>query len=325
MHVVIVNKVKIPVFAYGGTERVIWDLAKSLVKLGHRVTFLVPEGSFCDFAQVAFFDINLPLRNQIPANADVVHFNFSPQELNIKKPYVITEHFNSALGIELDVNSIFISKDHAQRYDSECYVYNGLDWSAYGKVDWSVERKNYHFLAKAETRTKNLRGAISVAKKAGIDLDVLGGHRFSFKRGYPWTLSPRIKYHGMVGGEVKLKLLNRSQGLIFPVRWFEPFGLAVIESMYFGAPVFATPYGSLPELVPEWAGQLSVDSNELVNAIHSRTFEKERIHQHVVENFNSDKMATGYLDKYNKVIAGESLNKKPPKTHKKYNKLYWIN
>jgi hypothetical protein len=52
MHVLIVNRHRIPVFAYGGTERVIWDLARSLTRRGHTVTFLVPKGSRCDFARV---------------------------------------------------------------------------------------------------------------------------------------------------------------------------------------------------------------------------------------------------------------------------------
>lgn len=39
MHILFVNQAPIPVFAYGGTERVIWDLGKSLVKLGHRVSY----------------------------------------------------------------------------------------------------------------------------------------------------------------------------------------------------------------------------------------------------------------------------------------------
>jgi hypothetical protein len=52
MHILFVNHAPIPVFAYGGTERVIWDLGKSLVGLGHRVSYLVPQGSHCDFAQV---------------------------------------------------------------------------------------------------------------------------------------------------------------------------------------------------------------------------------------------------------------------------------
>ena len=56
MHVLLVNHAPIPVFAYGGTERVIWDLGRALVQMGHRVSYLVPEGSHCDFAQV------LPIR-----------------------------------------------------------------------------------------------------------------------------------------------------------------------------------------------------------------------------------------------------------------------
>ena len=36
MHVLLVNTTPIPVYAYGGTERVIWDLGKSLVKQGHK-------------------------------------------------------------------------------------------------------------------------------------------------------------------------------------------------------------------------------------------------------------------------------------------------
>ena len=45
MHILIAHESPIPVTAYGGTERVIWDLARGLVARGHRVTFLVPDGS----------------------------------------------------------------------------------------------------------------------------------------------------------------------------------------------------------------------------------------------------------------------------------------
>ena len=67
--------------------------------------------------------------------------------------------------------------------------------------------------------------------------------------GLRFTLSQRIRFHGMVAGERKSALLRQSSGLIFPVVWHEPFGLAVVESLYMGAPVFATPYGALPEIV----------------------------------------------------------------------------
>ena len=52
MHVLLINNSSIPVYAYGGTERVIWDLGAELVRRGHRVSYLVPGGSRCDFAAV---------------------------------------------------------------------------------------------------------------------------------------------------------------------------------------------------------------------------------------------------------------------------------
>jgi hypothetical protein len=52
MHVLLVHNGRIPVFKYGGTERVIWDLGRALKQLGHEVTYLVPRGSHCDFANI---------------------------------------------------------------------------------------------------------------------------------------------------------------------------------------------------------------------------------------------------------------------------------
>ncbi len=62
-------------------------------------------------------------------------------------------------------------------------------------------------------------------------------------------------------------LLNQSKGLIFPVLWHEPFGLAITESLFYGCPIFGTPYGALPEIVQSEYGFLSNDSKELINAI----------------------------------------------------------
>lgn len=325
MHIVIVNLAPIPVYAYGGTERVIWDLAKSLVECGHRVTFLVPQGSSCNFAQVLELRADQTLASQIPATADVVHFNFLPDTMHLGVPYVVTEHGNSPVGKLLDRNTVFVSKNHAQRHGSESFVYNGLDWAAYGAVDWQRRREGFHFLGKAAWRVKNVAGAIDLAHQVRQPLNVLGGHRFNFKRGVRLTFSPRIRFHGMVGGNVKTQLLNGSKGLVFPVRWHEPFGLAVIESMYFGAPVFSTPYGALPELVPDWAGCLSNKAQELAQAMHvSERFDGPRIQQHVVEHFNAHTMAQGYVQKYQQVMAGKSLNTQQPCAKQPFDKLDWI-
>ena len=323
MNVLIANMSSIPVYAYGGTERVIWDLAKQLVNFGHQVTFLVPKGSHCDFAKVIEMDPYTSIAAQIPTDIDIVHFQFQPNVTGLNVPYVVTEHGNAQLEEHLNQNTIFVSRDHAQRHNSDSYVLNGLDWSNYGEVDWKQERNYYHFLGKAAWRLKNVKGAIHIAKKANQQLRVLGGDRFNFKRGLRLTFSPQIKFHGMVGGEEKLSLLNGSKGLIFPVRWHEPFGLDIIESMYFGSPVFSTPYGAIPELVPNECGLLSNNADVLVDAINMQKFDPLYCQQHVVNHFNAEKMAQGYLEKYRKVMRGEQLNDFQPSLVTNCQKLAW--
>lgn len=324
MKIVIVNRASVPVFAYGGTERVIWDLAKGLVELGHEVIFLVPKGSQCEFAQVLVLDDKKSLEEQIPVDADLVHFQFQADFSKLNKPYVVTEHGNTAVGMVLDKNTIFVSSNHAKRHGSECFVLNGLDWRAYGDVDWNHERRHHHFLGKAAWRVKNVNGAIRVAKNARVCLHVLGGVRFNFKRGIRLTFSPHIRFHGMVGGPEKLELLKGSLGLIFPVRWHEPFGLAVIESMYFGCPVFATPYGALPELVPAHCGVLATSAITLSQAISSRSFDSQEIHRHAVENFNHRRMTEDYVKLYLKVLGGDSLNAQVPCMTENFEQLPWF-
>jgi glycosyltransferase involved in cell wall biosynthesis len=314
MKILIVNTSVIPVNKYGGTERVIWDLGKELVQLGHEVTYLVQAESSCPFAKVIFLDSTKPLAQQIPDEIDFVHFNFAFNE-EISKPYLITHHGNRNDFYEFDVNSVFVSENHAARFGSQSFVHNGLDWNNYEKPNLTNERNYFHFLGKAAWRLKNVQGAIDVILKTKKEkLKVLGGHRFNINMGFRFTPSPRIRFHGMIGGEEKNQLLQNSKGLIFPVKWHEPFGLAITESLYFGCPVFGTPYGSLTEIVHKEVGLLSNSSAILSEAIeNANSFSKIKCHEYANEMFNSKKMALSYLEKYNIILNGGQLNENPPK------------
>lgn len=324
MNILLVNLAPIPVFAYGGTERVIWDLGKALSEAGHRVTYLVPEGSTCPFASVIPIQKHLSWSAQIPADTDVAHFHFDPQE-DIDRPWLMTEHTNNAQNPPLPLNTVFVSANHAARYNSSVFVHNGLDWSSYARPTLlpMSARPRYHFLGKAAWRVKNVQGAIDVALRAGQELDVLGGTRLNIKRGFRWTWSPRIHFHGMVGGSVKFDLLDRSRGLIFPVRWHEPFGLAVIESLYFGAPVYATPYGALPELVPPEVGTLSTDGACLAEAVQRGGFDPRACHEHAAKHFTHHLMAQQYLQVYERILAGERLHAQAPQRQGAFKQLPW--
>ncbi|MBB6612738.1 glycosyltransferase family 4 protein [Pontibacter sp. Tf4] len=314
MHILIVNNTRIPVTTYGGTERVIWYLGKELTDLGHKVTYLVNQGSHCPFADVLFLDPAKPMAAQIPDDVDVVHFNIMPPAEGIGKPYIYTLHGNHTNPEPLDINTTFVSRNHASRYNSASFVHNGMDWNDYGPVQLDNKRNYFHFLGNAAWRVKNVKGAIKVISGVkGGKLKVLGGNRLNIKMGFRLTLNPNIQFHGMVGGAEKLRLLQGSKGLVFPVRWHEPFGLAITESLYFGCPVLGTPYGSLPELVPAEVGFLSNNSRDLTEA--ARTIDKysrKRCHEYAADLFNSRLMAERYLEKYATVLNGQTLNQEKP-------------
>ncbi len=302
----------LPVTTYGGTERVVWYLGHELSRLGHDVYFLAADGTKCDFASVITFDPSKTIEQHIPAGIDIVHFQGAVPK-GFPFPHVVTIHGNKAMD-DMSLNSIFVSGDHAHRFGSESFVYNGLDWDDYGPVEFDSPRGYYHFLGKAAWRVKNVRGAISVINDIpGGRLEVLGGYRFNFKMGMRFTFSPKVHFHGMVGGEEKLIWLKGSRGLVFPVTWNEPFGLAITESLYCGAPVFGTPYGSLPELVAPEVGFLTDSHSTMVDhLLHGYNYSPRLCHEYARDKFNSKVMAMEYLKKYEKVLNGETLNTASP-------------
>jgi glycosyltransferase involved in cell wall biosynthesis len=315
MRILIANDAVIPVARYGGTERVIWYLGRELVRLGHRVTYLARAGSSCPFGEVLTWDRDRPLRELVPDDVDVVHVHHQPAKAEgLARPVVYTLHGQGSRPVVLDRNTVFVSRSQARRFGSSCFVHNGLDWDDYGKPDLSAPRGYVHFLGDAGWKVKNVRGAIRVAAAAGERLYVLGGTRLNFRMGFRLTLSPRVRFFGWVGGEEKLRLLSGSKALVFPVRWQEPFGLAIIESLYFGCPVFGTPYGALPEIVTPEFGFLSTRASELADALRaSAQYDRRRCHEYAAEAFGARRMALGYLALYEKAVAGEPLNATPPR------------
>jgi len=324
MNILLAHYSVIPVITYGGTQRDIWYLGRELVKMGHGVTYLVAEGSSCDFANVMYWDRSKPLNEQIPEKIDIVNTHY-PFGGPLDKPYVASIHGNRS-NVELSRNTTFVSRDHARRFNAEAFVYNGMDWDDYGQVNINAKREYYHFLGKAAWRIKNLRGTIKIIQRSkGERLKVLGGKRINLKMGFRFTMDPRIKFTGMVGGEVKNNLIQGSKGLLFPIRWNEPFGLAIPESLYFGCPVFCTPYGSLPELVTEDFGFLSNKSDEIIEALKNiDSYSREKCHDYAREVFNSKKMAESYLAIYEKVLNGEQLNFGLPRQMEEIRMLPWF-
>jgi len=129
MRILIVYHSVIPAIKYGGTERVIWYLGKALVSMGHEVTYLVNEGSYCDFAKVIYIDNTRSFHESIPTDIDVIHFNETPPEPEkIKKPYVVTIHGNIPISSISLILIPYLSRK-IMRPDMDLLLMSTMDWT----------------------------------------------------------------------------------------------------------------------------------------------------------------------------------------------------
>jgi len=292
----------LPALKYGGTERVVWGLARALTDLGHSVTLLAPAGSTSSFCQVQIYRPDRPIAQQVPDGTDLVHVQNAALPVETY-PSISTLHGNAAPDAPRHPNTVYVSQDHARRHNGDCYVYNGLYWAEYAKPNLALPRSHVHFLGRAAWRIKSVRGAIRISRRAGHKLVVMGGTRLNITMGFRLTLARHVSFAGMVDDATKAKVMQASRGLLYPVLWNEPFGLAMIESLYYGAPVFGSARGSLPELIGPDVGTLSNNEADLVAALvdpdpkHPHT-----CHAYAAEQFCAARMAGDYLNVYEHVL-----------------------
>lgn len=312
MHVCIVVNAHIPAFLYGGTERVVVWLGRGLQEMGHEVSYLAPKGSRLDFAPVHELDAERPVEAQMPAGVDILHLH-SDLEWPRETPFCMTRHGNTHFARTFHPNTIFCSSKHARNHGAEAFVHLGLDPREYGEPDFEArESARWIFLGKAAWKVKNLKGCVALTRSAGQQLDVLGGTRLNFKMGFRFTPDRHVHFHGMVGGEKKHRLMRAARGLLFPVLWDEPGATAVVESLYFGLPVLATPYGCLPEQVTPEVGVLSNSESELAEAARQAgRYDRRAIHEHWKNHFTYRHMAGKYAGYYERILDGETLHPAP--------------
>jgi glycosyltransferase involved in cell wall biosynthesis len=152
-------------------------------------------------------------------------------------------------------------------------IYNPTDIERFHLQEAAAEPRYLAFLGRI-TSNKGADTAIEVAKRTGLKLKIAGnisneeGGREFFETRIRPQLGEQIEYVGPVDDAAKQRLLGGAQAMLFPIRWNEPFGIVMIESLACGTPVIATRCASTPEVIRHGhTGFLCDSTDELVQAV----------------------------------------------------------
>jgi len=113
-----------------------------------------------------------------------------------------------------------------------------------------------------------------------------------------------VRWVGSVGGAQKAELLRGARAVLFPLRWDEPGGTAVVEALAAGVPVVAMRRGVLPELVEHGVTGWLADTEEEFAGYLTRVDELDRHACRAVaeRRFSPAAMATRYETFYRHVL-----------------------
>jgi glycosyltransferase involved in cell wall biosynthesis len=159
---------------------------------------------------------------------------------------------------------------------------------------------------------KGYDDAIKVAEKAGVKIKVAG-----YKPGYVTTddyynkIMKMIEdyaaadFVGKVEREEVPKYFGAAKATLFPIKWPEPFGLVMIESMACGTPVIAYDNGAVKEIVTDGETGFVVPSGDIdamVDAVKKiDSIDRSKCRERVTKLFTFDKMVDSYLDYYREI------------------------
>lgn len=300
----------------GALTRLAYNIANGLHELGCEIIFLSHNGAFTSEFGTIYYNKGLHNheRDTLLSSVDIAHF-VSPKRYNTKIPSITTWANNSNDFTTLDKNTVFVSKHSANLHNSNVYIYPSLNWDKYEKFNHKTEKENMSFLGNCELKSKNFNGAVSVAIKANSKLHVIGN-----KCGI--TNNSNVIIYGYLNDIEKVKILNSTKALIFPIIEHETFGLVVIEAMYYGNYILGTTYGALSEIVTPTTGFLSNDSSQLAKAFITMSFNPLECHNRAKE-FNIINSAKQYIEHYKTIINGKDLHCNNPTLLRKIEPLEW--
>lgn len=316
-----------PPRGYGASELIAGQLASGLTDRGHEVQlFAAAESSaavracisFPEAARAESFDqrefIHVVRALRAITDCDVVHNHCvvagPPLAGFCDRPFVTTLHYLSPM-VRAFPGERYIAVSESQRQalpDLNVIgaVPNGVDLANF---PLSLAHDDYLLFLGRFHPNKGADCAIAAAQRLGRRLIIAApappdDQQEWFDAIIRPQLRDKIEWIGPVEGTAKADLLGRAAATLVPIRWDEPFGLVMIESMACGTPPIAFRRGAAPEIIDDGVSGYLVDD---LDGMIARIDQLDRIdpsacRQRVADRFSVDRMIDAYLGLYRSLV-----------------------
>jgi glycosyltransferase involved in cell wall biosynthesis len=185
-------------------------------------------------------------------------------------------------------------------------VHNPIDVDAW---PMGYHKQDYLLFLGRMVPEKGPHRAIRVAQMTGRPLVLAGNVQPRYERFFATQVQPhvdgeQIRYVGEVGGARKQRLFADAFAFLMPIRWPEPFGLVMVESLAAGTPVLAFAHGAAPEIIEHGVNGYLVKDEEEMAAVAEKAGEIDPITcRRSAERFAPDRVASKYEAAYRDAVA----------------------
>lgn len=333
---------RVPPEAYGGTERVVFELVTELDRRGHEVTTFASGDSAVPGRLIATVpqalrpagyggDISghmLTTTLQVldhEREFDLIHSHLEWFSLVLqraaRRPVASTFHGRLDLPWSREALAdgpdglVAISRSQASVHPDVPWsvVHNGLTLDA---SPFNAHRSEALVFVGRVAPEKGIVDAIEIARQADRPLRIaakLGPtpdeQEFNSEVFQPAlkAAGSRVEFLGELSGVERDALLAESYAVVMPGSWPEPFGLVAIEALACGAPVLARRVGGLDEIIRDGIdGFFGDDVTELAFlADRVGELDREAIRASVIDRFSATRMTDRYEAIYARMLGLE--------------------
>jgi glycosyltransferase involved in cell wall biosynthesis len=332
---------RVPPRAYGGTERIVFELVRELGRRGHAVTTfasgdsdvpgrliptveeaLRPAGIGGDQSPWFFVTIQEVLDRALEFDLIHSHLEWASFLLARVSPIPVVSTFHGRLDQPWADASfarptpgvVAISANQASTHPNFAWagvVHNGLTLT---DAPFDRRRGDGLCFVGRVAQEKGIVEAIEIAKLAGRPLRIAakvgptGPERDYNDNVFVPALKAAgsdVEFLGELEQAERDVLFAESYASLMPGTWPEPFGLVAIEALACGTPIIARRVGALPEIIRDGVdGFFGDDATQLAYLVERvEGLDRSEIRGSVLERFSAGRMTDGYEAIYRRILG----------------------